>query len=72
MGEIKVDIIAELGISKISIGEFLQLEVGDVISLNQNIHKNIIIKIEDSPKFFATPGILENKIAAQITSILSD
>jgi len=72
MGEIKVDIIAELGISKISIGEFLQLEVGDVISLNQNIHKNIIIKIEDSPKFFAIPGVLENKIAAQITSILSD
>ena len=70
IGEVKVNIIAELGVSEISIGEFLQLEAGDVISLNQNIHKNVIMKIENSPKFFATPGVLGNRIAVQITSIL--
>jgi len=70
MRQIKVDLIAELGTSEISIGDFLQLEVGDVVRLKQNIHRNIIIKVGNSPKFYALPGCSGRQMAVQITSVI--
>ncbi len=59
-------IIAELGTSEISIHEFLQLGLGDVIQLNQGIDKPITLSVGNEPKFLGQPGKVNKKIAIQI------
>jgi flagellar motor switch protein FliM len=59
-------ISAQLGNSEISINEFLQLGVGDVIQLDQEIDKPIVVTVGNEPKFYGQPGKVNKKIAIQI------
>ena len=61
-----VPVIAELGTTTISIQEFLQLDVGDVIQLDQLIREPLTIKIDNVPKFIGQPGKVNKKLAVQI------
>lgn len=62
----KLPIVAELGTATITIEEFLQLEVGDVIELTQSIHQPLLVKVGDIPKFIGQPGKRNKKLAVQI------
>jgi flagellar motor switch protein FliM len=62
----KLPVIAELGTATITIEEFLQLEVGDVIELTQSIHQPLLVKVGDIPKFIGQPGKRNKKLAVQI------
>jgi flagellar motor switch protein FliM len=59
-------IIAQLGTSAVSIQEFLQLGIGDVIQLDQSIGKPITVNVGDEPKFLAQPGKANKKVAIQV------
>lgn len=59
-------VIAELGTSEISVLEFLNLHIGDVIQLDQNIQTPMVIKVDESPKFFGQAGKKNKKLAIQI------
>jgi flagellar motor switch protein FliM len=61
-----IPVIAELGTSTISIQEFLQLDVGDVIQLDQTIQQPLVIKIGDIAKFIGQPGKVNKRLAVQI------
>jgi flagellar motor switch protein FliM len=63
-------IITELGTTDISIHDFLLLDVGDVIELNQVIEAPLKVKIGEVPKYLAQPGQAGKKIAIQILDIL--
>ncbi|MCK6206209.1 flagellar motor switch protein FliM [Bacillus infantis] len=56
----------ELGISEITVQDFLMLDGGDVIELNQAIDAPLRIKIGDIPKFYGQPGKVNKKLAIQI------
>ncbi|MDX8365073.1 flagellar motor switch protein FliM [Cytobacillus sp. IB215665] len=59
-------VTAELGTSEISIADFLNLDVGDVIQLNQQIDQPLTIKVNETPKFLGQPGKAGNKQAIQV------
>ncbi|MBM6618436.1 flagellar motor switch protein FliM [Bacillus suaedaesalsae] len=59
-------IIAQLGTSALTIQEFLQLGIGDVIQLDQGIDKPITINVGNEPKFYGQPGKLNKKVAIQV------
>jgi flagellar motor switch protein FliM len=61
-----IPVIAELGTSIISVQEFLQLDVGDVIQLDQTIQQPLVVKIGDIPKFIGQPGKVNKRLAVQI------
>ncbi|RID87161.1 flagellar motor switch protein FliM [Peribacillus asahii] len=63
-------VAAELGETSITIHDFLQLDVGDVIELNQLIDAPLTVKIGDVPKFYGQPGKVGKKLAIQILDIL--
>jgi len=63
-------VAAELGETSITIHDFLQLDVGDVIELNQPIDAPLTVKIGDVPKFYGQPGKVGKKLAIQILDIL--
>ncbi|MEK3989580.1 flagellar motor switch protein FliM [Robertmurraya sp. FSL R5-0851] len=65
-----VPISAELGHSEISIQDFLLLDIGDVIELNQAIDRALTIKVGDIPKFLAQPGKVNKKLAVQVLETL--
>ncbi|MBA2870813.1 flagellar motor switch protein FliM [Anoxybacillus calidus] len=62
----QLPIIAELGSSTITIQEFLQLDVGDVIQLDQTIQQPLIVKVGDIPKYIGQPGKVNKRLAVQI------
>ena len=61
-----IPVSVELGTSQISVQDFLNLDVGDVIELNQSIEEPLIVKIGDIPKFVGQPGKANKKLALQV------
>jgi flagellar motor switch protein FliM len=68
----KLPIIAELGTSQVTIREFLNLAVGDVITLQKPIDAGLDIKVGDRWKFVGTPGTVKSRLAVQITDIVAE
>jgi flagellar motor switch protein FliM len=68
----KLPVIAELGASRISIQEFLNLSVGDVIALHKPTDEGLEVKVGDKVKFIASPGTLRDRMAIQIHEIVSE
>jgi flagellar motor switch protein FliM len=68
----KLPIIAELGSSRISVQEFLNLSVGDVIALHKPTDEGLEVKVGDKVKFIASPGTVRDKMAIQIHEIVSE
>lgn len=56
----------ELGITDITIEDFLMMQVGDVIQLEQKIDDPLLLKVGTLPKFTVQPGKLGKKLAIQI------
>ncbi len=60
----------ELGTAKVTVQDLLDLEVGDVITLDHNRQENLDVKIGSLTKFKATPGKLGNRLGVVITSLI--
>ncbi|NPV25931.1 MAG: flagellar motor switch protein FliM [Firmicutes bacterium] len=65
-----VPVTVILGRAKISVGELLDLQVGDVIPLERKISEDLEILIGKRPKFFGQPGIVGHKMAIQIRTVI--
>ncbi|MGY4689830.1 flagellar motor switch protein FliM [Salibacterium sp. K-3] len=63
---------AVLGNSEISIEEFLNLNSGDVLELDQNIHDPLLIKAGGEPKYYGQPGEWKKNMAVQITDEIKE
>ena len=59
-------VVAELGTTSISIEDFLVMNVGDVIELDQRITDPLILKVGTLPKFTVQPGKVSKKMAVQV------
>ncbi|KHD86509.1 flagellar motor switch protein FliM [Bacillus ginsengihumi] len=69
--EAKVPLVVELGSTQIKIEEFLNIELGDVITLNQSIEEPLKLKVDHIPKFIGQPGKVGSKMAVQILNMLT-
>ncbi|MDL2220246.1 flagellar motor switch protein FliM [Eubacteriales bacterium OttesenSCG-928-N14] len=52
--------------------EVLMLQVGDVIRIDQSIHKSLTVKVEHIPKFKGYIGTREGRYAIQVSEILEE
>lgn len=68
----KLPVIAELGQSQLSVREFINLAVGDVISLDKSIEEDLQIKVGNKLKFIGNPGTLKGRLAVQISEIFQE
>ena len=62
----ELPVIAELGTANLTIDDFLQMNVGDVIQIDQKINDPLVLKVGSLPKFTVQPGKLNKKMAVQI------
>ncbi len=70
--QITLRMALELGTADMSLREWMELDVGDVVRLDSAVDEDLCLRVEHSPKFWARPGTLHNKIAAQITDIIDE
>ena len=64
--EVKVGLVMELGKTTITGRDLLQLDIGDVLVLNQDIENPLTVRVEDIPKFRAFAGIYKGSKAFQV------
>jgi flagellar motor switch protein FliM len=65
-----VTLIAELGRTRQTIGDILNLKVGDVLQLPSGPEDQIVVAVDDVPKFEAYPGVLKGNRAFEISRLI--
>lgn len=55
-----------------TVEEIINTEVGDVIQINHNINKSVILKVEHIPKFKGFMGMKDANYAVEISDILRE
>lgn len=61
---------AQIGETKLSVRDFLQLAVGDVLVLDKLASSDLVLFVEDRPKFLGKPGVVGRNKSIQITGII--
>ncbi|TFH64924.1 MAG: flagellar motor switch protein FliM [Candidatus Zixiibacteriota bacterium] len=64
--EVNAEITAQLGTAQITIRDFVNLKVGDVIQLDQRVSQPLEIYVRDVKKYLARPGIVGKKTGFQV------
>ncbi len=67
-----IHVKAVLGKSIITVEDFMNLQVGDVIQLNTTINSSAKIFVGNRLKFYGKPGRTKKKMAVQITDLLKE
>lgn len=65
-----VPVKALLGKTTISVNDFIELQLGDVLPLDTGVNDDMEIHVGDLLKFYATPGVKKNKVAIKISKVL--
>ena len=65
----QIPISAELGKSSITVWDFVNLQIGDVIKLNTNVDDELDIYVGNIVKFKALPGSASDNYAVKVTEI---
>jgi flagellar motor switch protein FliM len=61
-----------LGGTTLSVRELLSLNVGDVVRLDREAKKDMLVCVNRKPKFYARPGTLKNNLAVRIVDSVED
>ena len=67
-----IPIKAVLGTSKISVSDFVNLQVGDVIKIDKKVDQELEVYVGNIKKFTALPGYFENKYAVRVTNVIRE
>ncbi|NLC19551.1 MAG: flagellar motor switch protein FliM [Clostridiales bacterium] len=70
IGKVKVPIRAVLGRSTISVNDFMNMQVGDIIKLNTKVDDDLAVFVGNIYKFTALPGASSGSYAVKISSIV--
>jgi len=68
----KIPIRVVLGKSVVSVNDFMNLQIGDVIRLNSNIEDELDVYVGNMKKFKALPGTSSELYAARITEVIRE
>lgn len=68
----KIPIRAVLGRSTVSVNDFTNMQVGDIIRLNRKVEDELDIYVGNIKKFTALPGASSDAYAVRVTSILKE
>lgn len=69
---VSVPLRAILGTSTVSVNDFMNLQMGDIIRLDSEVGSDLTVYVGNIKKFTAVPGSSKDKYAVQITSVLGE
>jgi len=70
--KVNVPVKAVLGRSRISVADFMNLQVGDCIRLDTKVENDMDIYVGNIRKFTALPGANEDSYAVRVTSVIRE
>ncbi len=70
--KMNVEVVAQLGKTKLPVKEFINLKAGDVIQIDKNIRSEIDVLVQDKCKFKGRIGIHHNRMAVKITGFVDE
>lgn len=72
ISETRIPVTAILGKVNLLVGEFLELQVGDVLPLNTPVDGDVEVMVGALHKFNGKPGVRNNKSSVKITEIIRE
>lgn len=72
IGKAKIPVRAVLGKSMISLNDFINIQVGDIIRLNSKVEDELNVYVGNINKFTALPGSSSEAYAVRISSIIRE
>ncbi len=69
---VNVPLRAILGTSSISVNDFMNLQIGDIIRLDSEVGSDLTVYVGNIKEFTAVPGSSKEKYAVQVTSVLGE
>ena len=72
INHVDIPIKAVLGNSTITVSDFVNLQVGDIIKLDSKVAEELNIYVGDIRKFTALPGAVKKAYAVRVTSIVRE
>ncbi|MHB1125922.1 MAG: flagellar motor switch protein FliM [Bacillota bacterium] len=72
LNHVPVDMTVTCGQAHVTIREFLQLNIGDVIRLDSIVGRDMGLYVEDKLKFKVQPGVTGRKFAVQVTALANE
>ena len=66
----EIELVAELGSTKVTPQDLMKYKVGDTIMLGNDISDPLMLKVEQIPKFKGFPGVSRGNKAIQLTEII--
>ncbi|MCQ2527148.1 MAG: flagellar motor switch protein FliM [Lachnospiraceae bacterium] len=69
---VDIPIRAILGTSRISVSEFMDLQIGDCIRLDTKVDNEMDVYVGNIRKFTALPGVDEDSYAVRVTSVIRE
>ena len=69
---VAVPIKVQMGQSQISVSDFVNLQVGDIIRLDTNVESDLSVFVGNIRKFKALPGTDKDKYAVQVTEVIRE
>ena len=68
----KIPVKAVLGTSTISVDDFVNLQVGDIIRLDSSVNQDLNIFVGNIKKFTALPGAVGDNYAVRVTTVVRE
>lgn len=68
----QIPLKAVLGGNTISVLDFLNLQLGDIIIMNSKVNEELSVYVGNIKKFTALPGASEDKYAVRVTSVIRE
>ncbi|MCM1048078.1 MAG: flagellar motor switch protein FliM [Clostridiales bacterium] len=69
---VDIPVKAVLGKSKVSLNDFVNLQLGDIIRLDTSVDSDLNIYVGNIKKFTALPGTNKDKYAVRVTSVFRE
>lgn len=71
MIEAQVDVMVELGRTKITSRDLMNFKIGDILQLDNDVSDELTINVEGVTKFKGYPGTMKGSKAVQVSSIIA-
>lgn len=68
----KIPVITELGRTQVTIRDFLNLQVNDVVMLDRKVDDLLDLQVGDVVKFRGHPGLIDNNMAVTIVQVCEE
>jgi flagellar motor switch protein FliM len=67
-----VNMKVKLAETKVKMSDLINLQVGDIICTEKNVHSPLLVSVEGVPKYYAKPGAFKGFSAVQVEDVIED